>query len=206
MPCVLCFSNFFIFTTENRNPELSYTQLWKKWCKSNSTYTCTYFWWRLWFFSVFYAVSALSVIINSHNSPTSHIPKFISKYTNISTGLSYWYCKIETVKLTKKRDEEMSMINLEISFKTTSSSYRLKVPMESHLILNLDTLPPTVTQPNIISACYFTRCIFSYKNGVKPPRIQSSYPCTAQWQCQHTIDNNTDDWSRSHRSEEAFFC
>lgn len=90
----------------------------------------------------------------------SHIPKFISKYINASTGLSHLYDKIETEKLTKEEMKLMSMINSEISFKTTSSSYRLKVSMESHLILNLDTFPPTVTQPNITSVCYFT-CTFS---------------------------------------------
>lgn len=51
----------------------------------------------------------------------------------------------------------MSMIHSEISFKTTSPSYRFKVSMESQLILNLDTSPPTVTQPNITSVCFKTQ-------------------------------------------------
>lgn len=55
----------------------------------------------------------------------------------------------------------MSMSYLEISFRTTSASYRFRVSTQSHFIINLDTFPPTAAKPNVISVRYFTRCIFS---------------------------------------------
>lgn len=55
--------------------------------------------------------------------------------------------------------------------------------MESHFILNLDTLPPVITQPLAVSV--ISHSVFSPKKRVKPTELSPPTPA------QHNINGST---------------